>query len=175
MRRTRSAAAGIALVAVIVAIAGCSTGGTSDPASAGSRAALYDSIDDLAADSTAIVGGTVTEQSTQGDTTVSVILVGTAPSSPQLGANLSVPLSDIRVGDTVQVRQDPSSRPLLEIGEEYFLWLTPSALPGAAASQFFITGSNAGIYVRDGDVARRVAPDSGDTLPATITIAGAPD
>lgn len=43
-------------------------------------------------------------------------------------------------------------------------------LPGAAASQFFITGSNAGIYVRDGETAQRAAPDSGDNLPATITI-----
>jgi len=156
--------------ALLLGPTGCSSVAT-DESSAGSRATLYDSIDELAADSTAIISGVVTDQFTEGDTTVSVIPVDNAPFSPQLAANIGMPPSDIQVGDTVRVRQDPSSRPLLEIGKEYFLWLTPTMLPGAPASQFFITGSNAGIYISDGETAQRAAPDSGDDLPPTITIA----
>jgi hypothetical protein len=170
MRHARNAAAAMVVVALMLGAAGCSSSAPSDESSAGSRATLYDSVDELAADSTAIINGVVTDQFTEGDATVSVIPVDNVPFSPQLAANAGTPPSDVQVGDTVQVRQDPSSRPLLEIGKEYFLWLTPTMLPGAAASQFFVTGSNAGIYISDGDAARRAAPDSGDDLPATITI-----
>lgn len=170
MPLARNTATAMVIVALIVGAAGCSNSASPDTSSAGSRATLYNSIDELAADSTAIISGVVTDQFTEGDTTVSVIAVDSAPSSPQLAANIGMPSSDIQVGDTVHVRQDPSSRPLLEIGKEYFLWLTPTMLPGAAASQFFITGSNAGMYIGEGETAQRAAPDSGDDLPATITI-----
>jgi hypothetical protein len=80
----------------------------------------------------------------------------------------------VSAGDAVAVRQDPSSRPLLEKGKEYALWLTPTMLDGDAANDFFITGSNAGMYLVDGDIARRVATETGDNLPETIEIAGRP-
>ena len=132
---------------------------------------LYDSIDGLASDSTAIVIGTVTDQRTDGDTTVSTLEVLSAPNSPQLGAT-APDAEPVSVGDTVAVRQDPASRPLLEEGEDYALWLTPTMLGGDAANEFFITGSNAGMYFVDGDIARRVAMETGDELPETITISG---
>lgn len=139
----------------------------------GSRAVLYDSIDGLASDSTAIVIGTVTDQHTEGDTTISSLGVLSAPTSPQLGAT-APEAEPISVGDTVAVRQDPSSRPLLELGKEYALWLTPTMLPDDAANEFFITGSNAGMYLVDGDIARRVTTETGDELPETITITDRP-
>lgn len=54
------------------------------------------------------------------------------------------------------------------------LWLTPTMLDGDAANDFFVTGSNAGMYLVDGDIARRVATETGDKLPETIEIAGRP-
>ncbi len=47
-------------------------------------------------------------------------------------------------------------------------------LDGDAGNEFFITGSNAGMYLVDGDIARRVAKDTGDELPETIAITGQP-
>jgi len=61
--------------------------------------------------------------------------------------------------------------PRLVRGGQYALFLTPTMLSGEAASQYYVTGAEAGIYVRDGDVFRRVATDSGDTLPDTLDIA----
>ena len=163
--------AGLAAAAVTLLMlqVGCAPSPVTD--GEGSRAVLYDSIDGLASDSTAIVIGTVTDQRTDGDTTVSTLEVLSAPDSPQLGA--TAPDADpVSVGDTVAVRQDPASRPLLEEGEDYALWLTPTMLGGDAANEFFITGSNAGMYLVDGDIARRVAMETGDELPETMTISG---
>ena len=165
------------LAAVAVTLLTLQVGCAGDPVidgGAGSRAVLYDSIDELASDSTAIVIGKIMHQRTDGDTTVSSLDVLSAPSSPQLGAT-APEAEPVSVGDTVMVRQDPSSRPLLETGKEYALWLTPTMLPGEAANEFFITGSTAGMYLVDGDTARRVTTNTGDELPETITITGKPD
>jgi hypothetical protein len=164
--------AGLAAAAVTLLMlqVGCAPSSVTDE---GSRAVLYDSIDGLASDSTAIVIGTVTSQRTDGDTTISTLEVMSSPASPQLGAT-APDAEPVSVGDTVAVRQDPASRPLLEEGNDYALWLTPTMLDGDAANEFFITGSNAGMYLVDGDIARRVATGTGDELPETITISGRP-
>jgi hypothetical protein len=167
--RVGSAAVGIALLMLPVGCAASSGTGGGE----GSRAVLYDSIEGLASDSTAIVIGTVSDQRTDGDATVSSIEVLSAPTSPQLGAT-APEAEPVSVGDTVAVRQDPSSRPLLDPGKEYMLWLTPTMLDGDAANEFFITGSNAGIYLVDGDIGHRVTTETGDELPETITITGRP-
>ncbi|MFJ6652452.1 hypothetical protein ACIQLJ_06620 [Microbacterium sp. NPDC091313] len=104
----------------------------------------------------------------EGDATVSDLAVESTPQNPDLGSN--APAADpVSVGDVVRVRQDPPSRPLLDVGRRYVVWLTPAMLD-AAPGQFFITGSNAGIYAIDGGTATRVATDTGDTLPDTIEI-----
>lgn len=82
MRHARNAVAAMVIVALMLGVAGCSSSASSDESSAGSRATLYDSIDELAADSTAIINGIVTDQFTEGDTTVSVIPVDNAPFAP---------------------------------------------------------------------------------------------
>ncbi len=164
----KALAATITTALLTLSVAGCSV---STGEAAGSRHVLYASIDALARDSTAIVAGSVTAQVADGDTIISTVVVANAPSNPQLGANAPA-ARPVAVGDSIQVRQDPSSRPLLEMGREYMLWVTPSMLPGDAASQFFITGGNAGLYLRDGDIARRAVSDTGDSLPETISIAG---
>lgn len=139
----------------------------------GSRHALYESIDSLAADSSVIVVGTVLEQHGDDGTTVSAIEVINTPANPQLGANIEAEHTAVEVGDVLEVRQDTG--PVLTTGDEYLLFLTPNMLPGEAATQFFITGAVAGLYVRDGGEFRRVVMDSDDTLPETITIAGSED
>lgn len=73
MPLARNTATAMVIVALIVGAAGCSNSASPDTSSAGSRATLYNSIDELAADSTAIISGVVTDQFTEGDTTVSVI------------------------------------------------------------------------------------------------------
>ena len=155
------AALGVVLAA---ALAACTTTGSS-----GSRHKLYDSIDALAAESSVIVVGTVTEQRGDTTTTISSVEVSNTPANPQLGAGLDGEHVPVVVGDAVEVRQDVA--PFLAPGGEYMLFLTPSMLPGDAASQYFITGAEAGLYQRDGDRFRRVVMDSGDTLPETITVA----
>ena len=141
--------------------------------SSGSRHALYESIDELAADSSVVVVGTAGAQHADGSTTVSSVEVTNVPANPQLGANLEAGTSSVSVGEVVAVRQEGDS--VLSSGEEYLLFLTSSMLPGDAAAQYFVTGAVAGIYQRDGDVFRRVELDSGDQLPETITIADAAD
>lgn len=154
----------VIIITAIGALSGCA------PSSSGSRHTLYDDIDGLAADSSSIVVGTVSEQTAVDDGAVSSVEVTNAPTNPQLGGNLAERGNSIAVGDTVEVRQ--VAAPFLEVGTEYLLFLTPSMLEGDAATQFYVTGADAGIYIRDGDEFRRVAVNSGDTLPSIISIAG---
>jgi outer membrane murein-binding lipoprotein Lpp len=81
MRHAWNAVAAVVIVAPMLGAAGCSSSASSEDSSAGSRATLYHSIDELAADSTALVSGVVADQFTEGDTTVSVIPVDNAPFS----------------------------------------------------------------------------------------------
>jgi hypothetical protein len=161
MRARALIAAGV--LAAVCALSACMS------ASSGSRHTLYDSIDALAADSSAIVVGAVALQRTEGDSTISSFVVETSPTNPQLGANIDGGAGSIEPGDVIEVRQ--MTDPRLVRGGQYALFLTPTMLSGEAASQYYVTGAEAGIYVRDGDVFRRVATDSGDTLPDTLDIA----
>lgn len=165
-----SGVAGATIAALVLAACASS--------SSGSRATLYESIDQLAADSSAIVVGTVHGQRTEGDVTISSVEVTHSSFNPQLGANLTDE-SAVAAGDVVEVRQDVASShtggdhaPLLSDGDQYMLFLTPTMLEGDAAAQYFITGAVAGLYVRDGADFRRVVTDSGDALPERIATSG---
>ncbi|MFD4957664.1 hypothetical protein [Microbacterium sp. NPDC058389] len=154
----------ISTLALLIAtsLAGCAT------SSSGSRHALYDSLDSLAADSTDIVVGTVQDSGIDGDATVATIEVENAPTNPSLGSNVDADAGTIEVGDVIEVRQQTDEK--LSTGAQYLLYVTPTMLSGDAADQYYITGAVAGMYVRDGDVFQRVVPDSGDTLPETFSI-----
>lgn len=158
--------------ALICALTGCGS------SSSASRATLYESIDDLAGDSTAIVIGTVTGQRENDDAIISAFEVSNTPTNAQLGANVEGADSTLVAGDTVEIRQmnsrsaSSAAAALLESDQEYLLFLTPSMLAGDAATQFSVTGAEAGLYIRDGDQFRRVMTDTGDTLPQTITTTG---
>ena len=85
-------------------------------------------------------------------------------------------LKSTEPGSTVIVRQTGSSSqapavPLLKVGEQYLLYLTPSGLDGEQAEQFYVTGANAGIYAEtsSGDEYRQVQRQEGEDLPLTVT------
>jgi hypothetical protein len=159
--RKRLIAASLALL-LTASLAGCTT------MSSGSRHTLYDSTDALVADSSDIVVGTVQSTGVDGDATVATLEVENTPDNSSLGSNIDAEVGSIEVGDVIEVRQQTD--PKLSDGAQYLLYVTPTMLSGDAADQFYITGAVAGMYVRDGDEFRRVALDSGDTLPETISI-----
>ena len=93
------------------------------------------------------------------------------------------PEKPLRLGQVLEVRQAGSAKPLgpsqlLGAGGRYLLFLTPSGLAGPLASQYYITGVDAGVYLmRVGD---KIAPDmqvsqfhrnDGDVLPNSPTLA----
>jgi hypothetical protein len=152
------------IVAMTALLAGCSQA---------SGAATYDSLDSLAAASTAITAGSVTEQheGKQAGTTViiSSFKVTNAPSNPNLGKNAHGDTAAIAVGDTVQISQPKSDATLLKKGERYLLFLTASTEQGATAKDYSITGAVSGLYHWDGTAYSRIAKAPGDTLPDTIS------
>jgi len=101
-------------------------------------------------------------------------------------------LATIRIGDVVKarspfvqgskvvVRQVGSASqitevPLMKVGRQYLLYLTPSGLPGERATQFYVTGANAGVYAQSGDPSsfKQVQRRDGEDLPVTVTRQGA--
>ncbi|MGW9113562.1 hypothetical protein [Microbacterium sp. NPDC055683] len=87
------------------------------------------------------------------------------------------------VGSEIIVRQDggtqqASPTELVKVGDTYLLYLTASGLEGDLASQYYVTGANAGIYAASQDTAGRgtsqvfeqVVAETGEDLPAQITL-----
>ena len=163
-------AAGIALLLV-----GCTTQSVD-----GSRHTLYESVNDLAAASTAIIVGTVSDQMTLDadvPTTVSTFNVQKTFSMSTLGKAVDGEISTVDVGAEIAVRQPGTAgmsstpAPLLEKGTSYLLFITPTMLnDSSASSQFYVTGGDAGLYMTEGSEFVRVVNDSGDSLPAKLTV-----
>lgn len=168
-----------------VALAACSAApATSPPAtppsavSQGSRVTLYESLDQLVADSSMIVTGKVTAQvaSPDGEYTISSFTVDESFAPVGLAASLidsGIAATSPAAGEVVTIRQFGTSGittggPLLTDGGEYLLFLNPTMLPGDAADDFFIVGSEAGLYAAgDGGDYRRLS-DDGDLIPETL-------
>ena len=168
-------------VAVIGVLAGCAVQGT-----AGSRHTLYDGLPALAADSQEVVRVRVDGQSEVG--------VETAERSGQSAHTLSeaqvletwrgdgigradAQQSRLDVGDRIAVRQmgtksQEMEGELLELGDEYLLFLTPTMIPDAPLDEFYVTGGMAGIYrvalTTNGDAEFLRLFDEGDKLPSSI-------
>lgn len=173
MRRMSLVPAAV-LAALVLAASGCSSQGVS-----GSRHTIYDSYESLAADSAAVVIGRVASQyedTLEGASvphTVSVVEVVEEPTvegvAAKLEANRAVSLSS---GTVIEVRQlggadfEETPAPLMRVGEEYLLFLTPSGLDGEFASQYFVTGANAGLFTIDGDDFTQLT-DSPDRFPTS--------
>jgi hypothetical protein len=178
---TRIAATLAALISASLLVTGCAATTSSE----GSRATLYADATALAGDSSAVVEVVVeSQESVQEELayTLSTVTVIASVAPQGLAAN-SNGVSTIAPEEELVIRQlgpsDQSSDqvPILETGERYLLFLTPTMLDGDAASQYYVTGASAGIYqaagAEDGENVSyaRVDADSGDTLPATLTTA----
>lgn len=139
-----------------------------------SRVTLYGSLDELVADSGAVVAGTVVEQGPGPDgTTVSTIDVARVFAPSTLGSTSPEPVVQVPESGTVRVRTfggAVSSVPTTSLvpGATYLLFLTPTGLPNAEDDEFFITGVVAGLYEAQGDRYVQVAHD-GDVLPEDLT------
>lgn len=172
------------------ALSGCSPVQNINGGSHGSRAVLYDSVEELAADSASVVIGTVVSQEVVADLegseamfTLSTLKVSETLDDLPLGSNLSKVGLPIDSNTEVTVRQigqrEDGSSPttILRVGEEYLLFLTPSGLTGKAASHFYVTGGNAGLYGRASDADAKsdlssfvqVDPEEGERLPAQLS------
>ena len=165
--------------ALVTALTGCSSLiSRSDGDAHASRVKLYDSVASMAQDSSAVLVGTVSSQEVATDIdptthfTLSTITVTNTPKSD----------GSITEGSTVTVRQigsaeQPAPTTLMEVGGTYLLYLTPSGLTGELASQFYITGANAGLYQATGDVEAQsvqqifaqVEKQEGENLPRELT------
>ena len=180
--------AGIATAAaVIVGVTACSGSMPGNGGASGSRAVLYSNLDALEADSAIVVSGETVRLSTDvSDTGLPITYVTLRvdevfePSS--LGENLPADLLaeadrvDVGVGDQILVKQygsadAPGEFPPLTERSRYLLFLVPTMQEGEDASTFYVVGANAGIYAADNDAFSRAYPDSGDSLPMTLTTA----
>ena len=163
------------------------TGGSTTASENGtSRAKMYDSVKAITDDSDLVVVGTVADQKVvqdiddETDFTLSTVKVITTKKGD--------------AGDeTVVVRQTGSTKnqtagAMMETGSTYLLFLVHSGLAGDLASQYYVTGADAGIYLApatakakaqtgtateqdiSGETFNRVNSDSGDNLPATLTV-----
>ncbi|MFR0555809.1 hypothetical protein [Pseudoscardovia radai] len=187
-----------AAIAAIVALttggaAACGTTHTIDdpPASSESsstgsisRAMLYGSIADLAAASDVVVVGSVASQKVVAD------IDGTTQFTVSTIDVSSVLKGDVQSASQIVVRQtgsanQPSGETFMTPDSTYLLYLVASGLDGDLASQYYVTGATAGIYEAEQTAAAksatgsdassvqtfsRVNVDSGDTLPATVTL-----
>ncbi len=161
----------VAALAASLLLTGCAS--VARPSSEGSRSRLYSSVADLAADSEAVITGTVTRQHSATDidpvTDFTISTVGVT----------AVVRGDIPVGSTVEVRQFGTPKgvgpaPLLVPGSDYLLYLTPSGLDGDLSAQYYVTGGSAGLYASSSAGGRgiftQMQPDEGDRLPAALTL-----
>jgi len=191
--RRRAAAIAAIVVLTTGGAAACGTTHTIDdpPASSESsstgsisRATLYGSIADLAAASDVAVVGSVASQKVVAD------IDGTTQFPVSTIDVSSVLKGDVQSASQIVVRQtgsanQPSGETFMTPDSTYLLYLVASGLDGDLASQYYVTGATAGIYEAEQTTAAksatgsdassvqtfsRVNVDSGDTLPATVTL-----
>lgn len=178
--QTRAAAMGLLLTLLL---AGCVT----QHSSHGSRVMLYDSVDALVADSTVVVVGTVRASEPTNDLRdVGPFTVST------LDVEDVVPVTGLRedardqaalvAGEPIRVRQlgdskQPGPVEFLRTGETYLLFLRPTSLDGDAASDYYVTGGTAGIFLERGGSNPptfihydELFGPSGDNLPGEISL-----
>ena len=198
LRTISSAGRGLLIFALVGSLgAACSATSSIDPndtTSTGdvSRVTLYDSLSEMSDASDLIVVGTVSSQEVVRDITEEDDFTVSS-----FNVTRVVKGADAKAGDVVEVRQigsvdQQTGVEMLNADQVYLLYLTPSGLSGDLASQYYVTGAEAGIYEAtsggssnqsvlkstsqaDSEKADkvsfgRVELDTGDTLPATVTL-----
>lgn len=140
-----------------------------------SRVKLYDSLEEISADSDLVVVGTVGSQECVYDIDdVTAFVVAEVQIAEVIDG-------EAEEGAMIEVRQTATlEESLLKDGETYLLYLVESGLDGDLADQYYVTGSTAGIYVSvDASTCsaddsagsyERVDLDSGDDLPETVNV-----
>ena len=133
----------LAIATIAVSLFGCSSPTVTH--SDGSRVKLYSSLAELAKDSSAVVAVTVASQierpgsDSQPPMTTSTVSIDMVRAPATLGAALTklVP-PQLTSGGNIRVLQigtkdSPGPAPLVAVGGNYLLYLTPTMLAGAAA------------------------------------------
>lgn len=174
---------------MLLVLSGCVTTSTG---TSGSRHKLYESLTDLIGDAGRVVAGSVVSQTETVEheltLTVSTFEVEREFQPESLGVELHerarpenalgpLPARQPGAGETIVIRQYGSATaqtnvaPLLIPGETYLLFINLSGLEGSAASQYYVTGSDAGIYLEAGVPSEfeRVSKEAGDVLPTVVT------
>ena len=183
----------VAALSIALGVGACGSGTTAQTSGnattskgENSRAKMYDSVKAITDDSDLVVVGTVADQKVvqdiddETDFTLSTVKVITTKKGD--------------AGDeTVVVRQTGSTKnqtagAMMKTGSTYLLFLVHSGLAGDLASQYYVTGADAGIYLASAtakaktqtgtateqdiseETFNRVNSDSGDNLPATLTV-----
>ena len=183
----------VAALSIALGVGACGSGTTAQTSGnattskdENSRVKMYDSVKAITDDSDLVIVGTVADQKVvqdiddETDFTLSTVKIIT----PKKGD----------AGDkTVIVRQTGSTKnqtagAIMKTGSTYLLFLVHSGLSGDLASQYYVTGADAGIYLApttakakaqtgtateqdiSGETFNRVNSDSGDNLPATLTV-----
>lgn len=117
-----------------------------------------------------------------------VNLTGTTSTGPSFTArNANYGATGWEGQKVVEVRQfggDSLEPPvsLLEVGDQYLLYLTPSGLAAPLDAQYYVTGANAGIFAngdaesaRGSSVFRKFDGEPGEELPESVTVQEAMD
>lgn len=144
-----------------------------------SRVKLYSSTRALASDSSAVVVGTVSAQRVVADITPDIDFTVSTLTVVEVGKSTT----GLAVGDSIEVRQlgsadAPPPSTLMSVGGGYLLFLTSSGLDGDLATQFYITGGNAGLYAADAQATAarigvpafsKVDLEPGENLPQRLT------
>lgn len=147
-----------------------------------SRVKVYQSVEQLADDSDAIIIGDVQSTAVTRDIddvtdfTLASVLVK------------EVAKGDLAPSDDITVRQTGADAPQLSEGDTVMLFLVHSGLDGELAGHYYITGATAGMYeadplaevlqaddsendgIQSNTQFERVDKDSGDDLPMTLTM-----
>ena len=185
--RTTAVALGLVLTSTL-ALAACANETTYGHAS---RAVIYQSLDQLVGDATLVVTGTVTGVATEealpedGGPPLTVFTFAVDESLSPAGLadglrELGLPAEAVDKGASINVLQygttaeEAGDAPRLEGGQAYLLFLNPTMLPGEHASDYYITGVEAGLYSAQGaSVTEETifvsASDDGDQLPKELS------
>jgi hypothetical protein len=185
-KKIKSTAAFAGAALSLALLSACSGPGSSEvgvATSDGSRVTLYESVGDMATDSTTAVTGTVQDQQVRsdipgaGEFTVSTFVVDDVVKAA----------AGVVPGQSLVVRQigsaaSPGPAPLIVTGKTYLLYLSSSGLDGDLASQYYVTGGDAGLYQEaegadgssEADAFSKITGDhsegSGDVLPGQLSL-----
>lgn len=179
----RAIAALLGIFAVAGMIGSCSSPQSgSDGEMEGSRSVLYDSIADLAADSSLVLTVRVIDSRAEGEeieaVTISTVVADYVYSPSMLGENLPNDLDTavregVDQGSVLEVVQMGTSEmgetpaPLLEVGREYLLFIV--AAVGDQKGRYWVTGGPAGIFVPEGPETFVQLAETADTFSEQVT------